>query len=319
MKAIRVHQFGEPDVLKLEDVPDPVAGPGQVVVRIRAAGVNPVETYIRKGIYGPKTFPYTPGSDGAGTVESVGAGVTRFKAGDRVYTAGSISGTYAEKAVCAESAVHPLPDRITYPQGAAIGVPYGTAWRAIFLKARPFPGEWLLIHGASGGVGIAATQLARPLGVTIVGTAGTEQGRKLVLDQGAHHVLDHTAAHYLDKAMALTGGRGFDAILEMAAHTNLGKDLTILAQNGRVVVIGSRGPVEINPRETMKRDASILGMTLMNATDRESAGTHAAIVAGLENGTLRPIVGAEMPLAQAPQAHEKVMASGAFGKIVLLA
>src|SRR4051812_16437330 len=181
MKSIRVHAFGEPSVLKLEEVPDPVAGPGQVVVKIHAAGVNPVETYIRKGIYGPKTFPYTPGNDAAGDLESVGPGVTRFKPGDRVYSAGSISGTYADKALCNAANVHPLPAHVTHAQGAAVGVPYHTAYRALFVRARPVPGEVVLIHGATGGVGVAAVQLARAFGLTVVGTGGTEQGRQMAL------------------------------------------------------------------------------------------------------------------------------------------
>jgi NADPH:quinone reductase len=318
MKAIRVHQFGGPEVLRLEDVPDPVPGPGQVVVRIRAAGVNPVETYIRQGIYGPKDFPFTPGNDGAGEVESVGPGVRRWRAGDRVYMGGSISGTYAAKSLCTEAQLHPLPQQVTFAQGAAVHTPYATAYRAMHVRGRAVPGEVLLVHGATGGVGVAAVQLGRAFGLTVVGTGGTEEGRRMVLDQGAHHVLDHHEQGYLEKGVALTGGRGFDLILEMLANVNLAKDLTALARDGRVVVVGNRGTIEINPRETMKRDASILGMTLMNADDRELGSIHAALIAGLEKGFLRPIVRTELPLAEAPRAHELVMHAGAFGKIVLV-
>lgn len=318
MKAIRVHQFGGPEVLRLEDVPDPVPGPGQVVVRIRAAGVNPVETYIRQGIYGPKDFPFTPGNDGAGEVESVGPGVRRWRAGDRVYMGGSISGTYAAKSLCTEAQLHPLPQQATFAQGAAVHTPYATAYRAMHVRGRAAPGEVLLVHGATGGVGVAAVQLGRAFGLTVVGTGGTEEGRRMVLDQGAHHVLDHHEQGYLEKGVALTGGRGFDLILEMLANVNLAKDLTALARDGRVVVVGNRGTIEINPRETMKRDASILGMTLMNADDRELGSIHAALIAGLEKGFLRPIVRTELPLAEAPRAHDLVMQAGAFGKIVLV-
>lgn len=318
MKAIRVHAFGGPEALKLEDLPDPTPGPGQVVVKIHAAGVNPVETYIRKGVYGPKEFPYTPGTDAAGVVEGVGPGVTRAKPGDRVYTSGSVTGTYAAKALCAEANVHPLPARITFAQGAAVGVPYATAYRALFNRAKAKAGETVLVHGATGGVGIAAVQLARAAGLLVVGTGGTDKGRQLARDEGAHHVLSHAEAGYLESAVALTGGKGFDLIIEMLANVNLGNDLTALARDGRVVVVGSRGKVEIDARETMKRDASILGMTLLNTTPPEAAGIHAALAAGLENGALRPIVGAELPLADAPTAHEQVMSSKAFGKIVLV-
>jgi NADPH:quinone reductase len=320
MKAIRVHQFGGPEVLKLEEVPDLHPGAGEVVVQVKAAGVNPVETYIRNGAYAVKpALPYTPGADAAGTVKAVGEGVTKFAAAARVYIAGSpTTGTYAELAVAKEFQVHPLPEKISFAQGAAVGVPYGTAHRALFLRGRAQPGETVLVHGASGGVGTATVQLARAAGLMVVGTAGSDKGKSLVAQEGAHHVLDHKVANYLDDLMRLTGGRGVDLIIEMLSNVNLGKDLTVLARNGRVVVVGSRGTVEINPRDTMARDASILGMTLLNATEPELAGMHAALVAGLENGTLRPIVGQEIPLAEAPRAHQAVMEAGAYGKIVLI-
>ncbi len=323
MKAIRVAQFGPPSVMKLEDVPDPTPGPGEVLVRVKAVGVNPVDTYIRSGAYGKSvTPPYTPGSDAAGPVEAVGPGVTTFKPGDRVYTsgtaAGGYNGAYAELALSRSSQLHLLPPAVTFPQGAAINVPYATAWRALFSRARALPGEIVLVHGASGGVGVAGTQIARAHGLTVIGTGGTERGRALVRDQGAHHVLDHKDPAYLEKLMALTGGRGVDVILEMLANVNLGKDLTVLAKGGRVVVIGNRGTVEINPRDTMMRDAAILGLALANGSEQEIAGIHAALGAGLAQGTLRPVVGRELPLADAPRAHEAVLEPGSYGKIVLI-
>ncbi len=319
MKAIRVHEFGGPEVMRLEEVSDLKPGRGEVLVRIQAAGVNPVDTYIRTGMYARKPqLPYTPGADGAGTVAAAGEGVTHCKPGDRVYTAGAVSGTYAELALCTQSQVHPLPAKTSFAQGAALGIPYGTAYRALFQRARARPAETVLVHGASGGVGIAALQLARAAGMTVIGTAGTDKGRALVAREGAHHVLDHTAPGYLERLMSLTGGRGVDVILEMLANVNLGKDLTVLALHGRVVVIGSRGTVEINARDTMSRDAEILGMTLFNTPEQDLAGIHAALYAGLENGTLRPVIGQEMPLGEAPHAHQQVMAPGAYGKIVVV-
>jgi NADPH2:quinone reductase len=319
VKAIRVREFGGPEVLKLEDVPDPQAGAGQVVVRVRAAGVNPVDTYVRSGAYAVKPqLPYTPGFDAAGEVESVGEGVESVKAGDRVYTSGSLSGTYAEMCLCDEAQAHPLPSRVSFNEGAGINTPYATAWRALFQRAQGRPGETVLVHGASGGVGTAAVQMARAAGFEVIGTGGTDEGRKLVAEQGAHHVLDHHAPDYLEQLTALTQGRGVDVILEMLANVNLNKDLGVLAKGGRVVVIGSRGDVEINPRLAMGRDAAILGMTLFNVSPQDLASIHAALVAGLEAGTLRPVVGREVPLADAARAHEEVMKPGAYGKIVLI-
>src|SRR5437660_12882185 len=262
MRAIRVHQFGGPDVLKLEEIPDPKPGAGEIVVRVRAAGVNPVDAYMHTGTYARKPpLPYTPGFDGAGEIESVGADVKGFAAGDRVYIAGpgntvSGAGTYADKALCSPSQLHPLPARASFGQGAALGVPYCTAYRALFQRAGARPGEVVLVHGATGGVGIAAVQLGRAAGLVLIATGGTEKGRNKVAELGAHHVLDHHAPDYLDQAVAITGGAGVDVILEMLANVNLGRDLEILAKRGRVVVIGSRGKVEIDPRATMSRDSS---------------------------------------------------------------
>ncbi len=319
MKAIRVHEFGDPEVMRIEDVPDLQPGPGQVVIRVKAVGVNPVETYIRAGHYAFKPpLPYTPGNDAAGVVEAVGPEVTHVHVGDRVYLAGSVSGTYAEQALSKAEQVHPLPEGLSFAQGAALGVAYGTAYYGLFIRGEALPGETVLVHGASGGVGTAAVQMAKAAGMTVFATAGTDRGRQMVKDQGADHVLDHHAEGYLDQIKSLTGGPGVNIVLEMLANVNLPKDLTVLAPHGRVVVIGSRGPVEIDPRQTMGTNLSILGMTLARATAAEMQRIHAALGAGLRNGTLHPVIGQEIPLAEAPRAHEAVMEAGAHGKIVLV-
>jgi len=319
VKAIRVKEFGGPEVLRLEEVPTPRPGPGQVLMRMHAIGINPVETYIRAGTYARlPELPYTPGNDGAGVVEQAGADVSEFKTGDRIYTAGSISGTYAEFALCKADQVHPLPPNVSFAQGAAIGTPYATAYRGLLQRANAKPGETALVHGASGGVGTAAVQLARAHGLRILGTAGSDDGIKHVRQQGAHEAFDHRAPDHFEQIMKATGGHGVDVIVELLANVNLGKDLTILAKGGRVVIIGSRGRVEINPRDTMQRDADVRGMILPNTPPAELASIHAALVASLENGTLHPVIGKEFPLAEAAEAHRAVMKPGALGKIVLV-
>jgi len=319
MKAIRVNEFGGPDVLRLEEVATPQPAPGEVLVRIHAIGVNPVETYIRAGTYARlPALPYTPGNDGAGVVEQIGDSVTEFKPGDHVYTAGSLSGTYAEFALCGIEQVHCLPKNVSFAQGAAMGTPYATAYRGLFQRADAKPGETVLVHGASGGVGTAAVQLARSRGLRVFGTAGTDEGRKLAREQGAHEVFDHRAPDHFEQIMNATEGRGVDVIVELLANVNLGKDLTILAKHGRVAIIGSRGRVEIDPRDTMQRDVDLRGMVLPNTPSAEMVSIHAALVAGLENGTLRPVIGKQFPLADAAQAHRAVMEAGALGKIVLV-
>ena len=319
MKAIRVSAFGGPEVLKVEDVPAPKPQAGEVLVRVKAAGVNPYDTYMRAGTYasGNPALPWTPGSDAAGTVEAVGAGVD-LKPGQRVYTAGTITGAYAELALCKRSQVHPLPDAASFAQGAGVWVPCATAYRSLFQLARARPGEIVLVHGASGGVGVAAVQLARAAGLVVIGTAGSDAGLAAVLKEGAHHAVNHRADDYRAKIRDLTGGAGVNVIVEMLANVNLGHDLTMLAHRGRVVVVGSRGPVEINPREIMSREAAVLGVLLWRVPDGDAAEIHAALQAGLATGTLRPLVGAELPLASAPEAHRRVMEPGARGKIVLV-
>jgi NADPH2:quinone reductase len=319
MKAIRVNEFGGPEVLRFEEVATPRPAPGEVLVRMHAIGVNPVETYIRAGTYARlPALPYTPGNDGAGVVEQIGDSVTEFKPGDHVYTAGSLSGTYAELALCRTDQVHRLSKNVSFAQGAAMGTPYATAYRGLFQRAEAKPGETVLVHGASGGVGTAAVQLARARGLRVLGTAGSEEGRKLVREQGAHEVFDHRAPDHFEQIMNATNERGVDVIVELLANVNLGKDLTILAKGGRVAIVGSRGRVEIDPRDTMQRDVDLRGMVLPNTPPAEMASIHAALVAGLENGTLRPVIGKEFPLAAAVQAHRAVTESRALGKVVLV-
>jgi NADPH2:quinone reductase len=318
MKAILVHEFGGPEVLKLEEVPTPRPGAGQILVRIHAAGVNPYETYMRSGTYAIKPpLPYTPGSDGAGVVEVVGEGVDKFKPGDRVYLSIPI-GAYAEYALAPAAQVHPLPAKVTFSQGAGLWVPYGTAYHALYQCARARAGETVLIHGASGGVGTAAVQMARALGLKVLATASTVKGLDLVKREGAHLAFNHAKTGYLGEILNATNGQGVDLILEMLANVNLGQDLKLLAQRGRVVIIGSRGDATITPRDVMSRRASILGFTLWGVSEAEQKEIHAGLLAGLENGALRPIVGKEIPLAEAGRAHKEILEPGAFGKIVLV-
>jgi NADPH:quinone reductase len=323
MKAIRVHQFGDPSVMKLEDSPDKAPDAGQVLVEVKAAGVNPVDTYIRSGQYAAlPPLPYTPGSDAAGIVAGVGSGVHECKTGDRVYISGTIDGraygSYAQRALCTIDQVHQLPSHVSFSEGAGVGVPYVTAWRALFDKGRALPGETVLIHGASGGVGTAAVQMASAAGLRVIGTAGTERGRQLAREQGAHEVLDHSAAGYEKDVLAKSGGRGVDLIIEMLANVNLVRDLDLIAKRGRIIIVGNRGAIELNPRAIMGKDATIVGFTNWNALPAELAIAHAAIVAGMERCGYKPQVGNELPLADASRAHGDVLKPGSYGKIVLI-
>ena len=310
MRAIRVHEFGEPDVLELVELPQPEPVEGEVLVRVQAAGVNPAETYVRAGAYTDlPALPYTPGADGAGV---------RVDSGERVYVTGSLSGTYAEFALCREEDVRPLPDDLSYAQGASLGIPYATAYRALFQRAAATAGERVLVHGASGGVGLPTVQLALAAGLEVTGTAGSEAGSELVTAQGDVRVLDHHDPAHVEAALELTGGHGFDLIVEFLANANLGADLRALASRGRVIVVGSRGPTQIDARDLMNAEGTILGMRLPNARPGEVEAARAAVDAGLQSGVLKPVVGRELPLADAPRAHSLIMERPALGKLVLV-
>jgi NADPH2:quinone reductase len=318
MKAIVVHEYGEPEVMQVEEVETPQPSDTQVLVKIEAAGVNPVDTYLRTGIHAhAPQLPYTPGKDGAGTVAEICDGVTKFKPGDRVYTAGSISGTYAEFALCDETHLGRLPENVTFEQGAGIWTPYATSYRALFQKAGAKSGETVLIHGASGGVGTAAIQWAKNAGLIVVGTASSDEGKKLVFDQGADAVFDHTDEDHLGEIREFTGGRGVEVIVEMLANENLERDFEALAMFGRIVIVGNRGSLQFTPRQAMTKDATLYGMSLFNSTSAARAEIHDAIYKGLTEGYLKPMVREAIPLAEAPRAHHEVIESKAFGKIVL--
>lgn len=313
-------EFGAPSVLKLcSDVNVPKPGSKQVLIRVHACGVNPVETYIRAGTYARKPqLPYTPGSDVSGVVQEVGAGVTGIKTGDHVFTTATETGGYAEFSVAADDSVYKLPDNLDFTQGAAIGIPYFTAYRALVHKAHVKPGETVLIHGASGGVGVAACQLSRALGLKVLGTAGTPEGLELVLNNGAHLAFNHREDGYTEKIMEATEGQGVNVIVEMLSNVNLGKDLQMLAYGGRVTVVGSRGPIEINPRDTMIKESCIMGVALFFATPEEKSECASFLFTGMKAGWLKPAVGRQYPLAEAAQAHHDIIqCPGASGKIVL--
>jgi len=318
MKSIIVREYGEPEVMRIEETPIPKVGVSDILVDVKAAGVNPVDTYVRQGVH-PSTppLPFTPGKDGAGIVSAVGENVQKVAVGDRVYLAGSKTGTYAEYAVCDEAQVWKLPERINFQQGAGVFVPNATAYRALIQKAKATDGDTVFIHGASGAVGIAAIQWAKNVGLKVFGTAGSEKGIELVKAQGADFAFDHTGENYLDQINEITDGKGVQIILEMLANVNLQRDFEVLAKFGKIVVIGSRGSLEFDPRLTMGKDAAILGMALFNASKEDFTEIHKAIFRGLDSGFLKPVVGKTFDLSDAPKAHHEVIESKAFGKIVL--
>ena len=319
MKAIEVKEFGDPDVLQLIDLEAPCPAAGEVLIKVEAIGVNPVETYIRAGTYPSlPDLPYIPGGNVAGIIDSCGLGVNDWKPGTRVYTSATVSGGYCEKCVCTVEQVFPLPERISFSQGAAIGVPAATAWRALFIRGAAKGKERVFVHGASGSVGQAAVQLAAGAGMQVFGTAGTSAGCDLVRRLGAEMVVNHRQPGYEEKLLEAAGGGGFTLILEMLADKNLELDLDLLAPKGRVIIIGSRGRIEIDPRATMGKETDIRGLAVFNATPEEVIQTHNGLKKVIEDGDFVPSVSRELPLADAALAHDLVMQDGNCGKIVLI-
>ncbi|MFC3889278.1 NADPH:quinone reductase [Salinispirillum marinum] len=316
MKAMRSHEHGDVDVLNLETVDQPTPNDDQLLIAVKAAGVNPVDTYIRAGInnYSAK-FPHTPGMDGAGEVAAVGKNVVGFAVGDRVYFNRNLTGSAAEFALCEPSNCFPLADAVSFAEGAGIGVPYTTAHRALFGRAQAKAGEKVLIHGATGAVGIACVQLAKAAGLTVVASAGTDEGAKLLEKQGADMIIRHDAEGHLDSYSSFDSG--FNIIIEMLANVNLDIDLKALARQGRVVVVGNRGTVEINPRDLMARDAQVMGMAVMNMTPADHQQTAKAMYPLFAAGLLKPVVRKEYALTELPQAHLDVLKPGALGNLVI--
>ena len=265
MRAVRVHEFGDPDVLQVEEVPQPEPVPGEVLVRVQAAGVNPYETYVREGRYTElPALPYTPGGDGAGV---------RTDTGERVYVTGSLSGTYAEYALCLEEDVRPLPDGLSYAQGAAVGVPYYTAYRALVQRAAAVAGERVLIHGASGGVGIATVQLGARRRPRRHGH-GRQRGRKRAGRRpGRRARAGPSRPRPLRRRRSSSPAAGASTSSSSSSPTRTSaKDLKALAKRGRVVVVGSRGAVEVDARDLMNAEGAILGMRTPNARRDEEVG-----------------------------------------------
>ena len=323
MKAIRAHSFGGPEVLQLETVEDPVAGPHDVVVDVRAAGVNPADTYMRNGTYAIRPeLPYTPGGDAGGMISAVGTDVTEHKVGDRVFVGTALSfdltGCYAEKVKRRASEVLSLVESISFAEAATFGVSYPTAHYALFARGDAQGGETVFIHGASGSVGTSAIQLAKRAGLRVVGSAGTSKGLELIRAEGVDYAVNHTQAGYMNEVLRFTGGKGPELILEMLANVNLAADMDLAAKYGRIIVIGNRGEITINPRVAMMKELDIRGIALWNATAAQVKPIMRDILAGAAEGSLRPIVGREMRLSEAAAAHIAVLEQGVGGKIVLI-
>jgi len=317
MKAVVVSEYGGPEVLINREIRIPKVEGRRVLIRLMAAGVNPVDTYMREGSNGYRPIlPLTPGMAGAGIIEDVGEGVTGYGVGERVYTMGSVSGTYAEYCICSPDQIFPVPAKLGWVEAASLGVPYFTAARALFTRGDIAGSGSVLIHGASGGVGLACLQLLAGRGLRVFGTAGSKAGMDLVLRSGAEACFNHNDEKHFEEIKRASGG--IDLVVEMLANVNLNGDITTLAQGARIVVVGSRGKIDFSPRDLMSGEYTLTGLRITRASPEERASYAKLIEDGAERGKVRPLIRAEFALEDAYRAHRELMESPSAGGMALV-
>jgi NADPH2:quinone reductase len=323
MKAIRFHETGGPEVLRFEDAPEPTPSPREVLIRVRAAGVNFADTMTTEGRYylRPK-FPQVPGLEVAGDVEQVGAEAGDLKVGDRVMAVLPQGGGYAERCVAGADYVTPIPQGLDYLEAAALPVQAVTADQVLHVAGKVQPGEWVVVHSAAGGTGSFLVQLAKLAGARVIATAGSKQRLALASDLGADAVVDYSDPAWPDEVRSITGDRGADVIVESVGGDVFEASLRCLAPFGRLVEIGQSGgpPPALNPLRLMRQNQAVVGYYLMTAMERPElmAATRDRLADALAAGRLRIVIGETAPLADAASVHRKMLARETHGKVVLL-
>lgn len=341
MRALVLTGHGGPEVLQVQERPDPAAGPGQVRIAVRAAGVNFADTMARVGLYpdAPKP-PCVLGYEVAGEVESVGEGVTAMKPGDRVM-AGTRFGGQAELVAVDAAQTLPLPKRLSFEQGAAFPVNYGTAYAALVIMGGLREGDAVLVHAAAGGVGIAAIQIAKGAGAEVYGTASASK-HDAVRAHGLDHPIDYRTRDFAAEVMRLSGGAGVDLIIDATGPTNFRKDYRVLRQGGRLIMFGlaeastekgrsipkaisalARMPLATIPwwksLSMMNENKGVFGLNVLHWWDREGSINRLVdpLVEDLESGALEPVVAESFPFDRAGEAHRFIGERRNIGKVVL--
>lgn len=324
MRAVRVHKFNLDVPMQYEEVPDPAPGAGQVLIQMKAAGINPVDVAIRAASHPYAklvTPPYIPGAEAAGDVVAVGPGVQGFKPGQRVFGR-ALGGGYAGLVLLDARGAAELPARYSYAEGACITVAFGTAWNALVIKARVGPGETVLIQGGAGGVGMAAIQIARRLGCRVFATVSSKEKADFCRRMGAEETIHYKSEDFAARCLELTGGRGVDVIVELAACDNFDKDMDAIRVDGRVIVVGTgtgKGPkAEFRVPAVMTRDAQVLGLAAINLVPKmpEVLRRFGAL---LQDGSLQIHVDRRVQLTEANEAHDLVLSGKFLGKVVISA
>ncbi|MBI4590713.1 MAG: NADPH:quinone oxidoreductase family protein [Candidatus Rokubacteria bacterium] len=320
MKAVRIREFGGPEVLKIEDVPEPAIGPGDVLIQMEASGVNYADVMMRVGMYPINGLPITPGFEVAGRVVKVGDAVTEFKAADRV-VAMMNAGGYAERAAAPAARVFSVPESLSAVQTAALPVNYLTALHMLREFGRLAPGESVLIHAAASGVGTAAIQLAKLFGARIFATASAEDKLALARELGAHETINYTTQDFAEIIKAGTGGRGADLILECVGGDVFDKSLHCLAPLGRLITYGVAGgvPGTVLTPLLLFNNLSVIGFHLgryyQTRPNREPMHEILRLVAA---GRIRPIISATFRLEEVARAHDYLSQRRTRGKVLLV-
>lgn len=340
MKAVTMRGHGGRDVLRLEEIPDPPASAGRVVVRVKAVALNHLDVWVREGWSGLKLgFPHVPGADVAGVVEAVGPGVAGVKAGDEVVVnpgvscgrcreclsgddvmcreysilGEHVSGGYAEKVGVPAQNVVPKPRNLSFDEAACVPLVFLTAWHALVARAGVRAGETVLVHAAGSGVGSAGIQIAKLLGASVITTAGSDAKCERARQLGADHAVNYSTQDFLAEVRRITGKRGVDVVFEHVGKATWEKSLLALTRGGRVVTVGATTgydpPTDL--RHVFYRSLSILGSTM------GSKGELFQVLALVEQGKLRPVLDRALPLAEAAAAQKLLEDRANFGKIVL--
>ena len=342
MRAVVITEHGGPEVLKVQDRPDPPVGPGEVRIAVKAAGINFADTMARTGLYpdSPK-LPCVVGYEVAGEVESVGDGVESVKPGDRVLAGTRFNGQ-AELATVPQSTVYALPARLSFEEGAAFPVNYATAQAGLVVMGGLKAGERVLIHAAAGGVGIAATQIAKRIGAEVFGTASASK-HDAIREQGVDHAIDYRTQDFADEVRRITGGAGIDVAFDALGPSSFRKDYALLRSGGRLIMYGAseiqtgerrsvptalrtlaRSPFSSMPwwkgLGVMNENKGVFGLNMLSWWDDENGLDRVIepLLGELEAGHLTPVVAATFSFDQAPEAHRFIAERRNIGKVVLV-
>ena len=343
MRAVVIPRYGPPEVLEVRELPDPPVGRGDVRIAVKSAGINFADTMARVGLYpdAPK-LPCVVGYEVAGEVESVGDGVDDYKVGDRVLAGTRFNG-HAELVTVPADQVISLPKQMSFEEGAAFPVNYGTAYAALVIMGGLKAGERVLIHAAAGGVGISATQIAKGIGAEIFGTASPSK-HDAIREQGVDHPIDYRNLDFEDEVRRITDGEGVDVIMDALGPTSFRKDYRILRQGGRLIMYGAselqtgtgkrdivgavrsmaRMPLATMPWwksvGVMNENKGVFGLNMLSWWDREGNLDRVTepLLAGLEKGDLKPIVAEAFPFDRAADAHRFIEERRNVGKVVLV-